>query len=78
MVVEDGGEMVVDVTEVVDSEGSHQQIYFHQPMSSVTGGTSQTYTVVQGSLEKPQHIAASYVPSVGPTVQQITGFEMTY
>ena len=62
MVVEEGGEMVVDVTEVVDSEGSHQQIYFHQPITSVAGGASQGYTVVQGNLENAQHVSTAQVP----------------
>ena len=78
MVVEEGGEMVVDVTEVVDSEGSHQQIYFHQPITSVTGGTSQTYTVVQGNLENPQHVTTSHGPSTAHNVQHIAGFEVMY
>ena len=78
--VEEGGEMIVDVTEVVDSDGSHQQIYLHQPMTSMTtgGGNSQTYTVVQGNLENQQHLATSHSQPTPQNVHHIAGFEVMY
>ena len=77
--MEEGGEMVVDVTEVVDGEGSHQQIYFHQPITTLQGGeTQQTYTVVQKQLETSQHVNQSQVPSTVRNVQNIAGFEVMY
>ena len=79
VVVEEGGEMVVDVTEVVDGEGSHQQIYFHQPITTLQGGDpQQTYTVVQKQLETSQHVNMSQVPPTVSNVQNITGFEVMY
>ena len=76
--------MVVDVTEVVDSEGSHQQIYFHQPITSIQGGdTEQTYTVVQKHLEPSQQqivvTGAPQVQSGARNIQNIhNGFEVMY
>ena len=74
--------MVVDVTEVVDSEGSHQQIYFHQPITSIQGGDTQpTYTVVQKHLEPSQQIVvgAPQVQSGARNVQNMhNAFEVMY
>ena len=79
VVVEEGGEMVVDVTEVVDGEGSHQQIYFHQPITTLQGGeTQQTYTVVQKQIETSQHVNPGHVTSTVRYVQNIAGFEVMY
>ena len=72
--------MVVDVTEVVDSEGSHQQIYFHQPMTSIqSGDTPQTYTVIQKHLDPSQHPSTTQAQTNNVrAVQNIAGFEVMY
>ena len=72
--------MVVDVTEVVDSEGSHQQIYFHQPMTSIQAGdTPQTYTVIQKHLDPSQHPSTTQAQTNNVrSVQNIAGFEVMY
>ena len=80
LVVEGGNEMVVDVTEVVDAQGAHQQIYFHQPITGIQGtpDTQQTYTVVQKHLENTQQINPSQIPTTIRNVQNISGFEVMY
>ena len=72
--------MVVDVTEVVDAQGAHQQIYFHQPIAGIQGAsdTSQTYTVVQKPLDNIQQINSSQIPTTIQNVQNISGFEVMY
>ena len=72
--------MVVDVTEVVDGEGSHQQIYFHQPMTSIQAGdTPQTYTVIQKHLDPSQHPSTTQAQTNNVrSVQNIAGFEVMY
>ena len=80
MVVEEGNEMVVDVTDVVDASGAHQQIYFHQPISGIQGApeTQQTYTVVQKNLESTQQVNPTQIPTTIRSVQNISGFEVMY
>ena len=70
--------MVVDVTEVVDAQGAHQQIYFHQPIPTIQGtpDAPQTYTVVQKHLNNSQQINPTQIPTTIRTVQNIPGFEM--
>ena len=70
--------MVVDVTEVVDAQGAHQQIYFHQPMPTIQGASEapQTYTVVHKHMDNSQQMNPPQIPTTIRTIQNLSGFEM--